>query len=76
MTVYNIGISHLCFACDDLVQTRSLVESIGGVVRSKQMTTSDYGVFTGAKSLFFQDPDGIFIQLVEIPPDVSPSGRA
>jgi catechol 2,3-dioxygenase-like lactoylglutathione lyase family enzyme len=75
MQVYNVGISHLCFATDDLEATRQLVESIGGTVKSKRMTTSDYGVFTGTKSLFFTDPDGISVQLVELPEGVDPAGR-
>lgn len=75
MAVYNVGISHLCFECADLEATRERVEAIGGVVKSKRMTTSDYGVFTGAKSIFFQDPDGISIQLVEIPEGTDPAGR-
>jgi len=76
MAVYNIGITHLCFECEDLGATRARVEAIGGVVRSRRTTTSDYGVFTGTKSLFFQDPDGISIQLVEIPAGVDPGGRS
>lgn len=75
MEAYNAGNAHLCLACDDLAAAHDLVVSLGGQVRTEGAVTSDHGVYTGTKALFFRDPDGITVQLVELPDDVDPAGR-
>lgn len=76
MEAYNAGNAHLCLACDDLEAARDLVVSLGGQVRTDAgLVTSDHGVYSGTRALFFRDPDGITVQLVEIPAGVDPAGR-
>jgi len=75
MEAYNAGNAHLCLATHDLDAAWSHIVEIGGVPRSARIVTSDYGVYEGARSMFFRDPDGITIQLVELPPGTDPAGR-
>lgn len=76
MEAYNAGNAHLCLATSDLRTAFDFIVSIGGVPRAKDIVTSDYGVYSGAKSAFFRDPDGITIQVVEIPEGMDPAGRS
>lgn len=75
MEAYNAGNAHLCLATSDLQAAFDLIVGIGGTPRARNIVTSDYGVYSGARSAFFRDPDGITIQVVEIPEGMDPSGR-
>lgn len=76
MEAYNAGNAHLCLACPDLDAEYERVAAIEGVsFRSPSPVASDYGVYEGARGLFLRDPDGITVQLVEIPPEMNPAGR-
>jgi catechol 2,3-dioxygenase-like lactoylglutathione lyase family enzyme len=76
MEAYNAGNAHLCLTCEDLDAEYARLAAVDGVsFRSDGPVSSDYGVYTGARGLFLRDPDGILIQLVEIPPDIDPAGR-
>jgi catechol 2,3-dioxygenase-like lactoylglutathione lyase family enzyme len=75
MNAYNAGNAHICLACDDLVAAHDLVVSLGGDVRSQGIVETDYGVYEGTRAFFFRDPDGITVQIVELPPGVDPAGR-
>jgi catechol 2,3-dioxygenase-like lactoylglutathione lyase family enzyme len=72
MEAYNAGNSHLCLATSDL---DAAYHHIGGKPRSENIVTSNYGVYEGARSMFFRDIDEITIQIVEIPEGMDPTGR-
>ncbi len=73
---YNVGNAHLCLACDDLKAAHDLVVEAGGTITSQGMVSSDYGVYDGTRALYCRDPDGISLQIVQLPPGVDPAGRA
>lgn len=75
MEAYNAGNAHLCLLTANLRTAFDFIVRIGGVPRAKDIVTSDHGVYSGAKSAFFRDPDGITIQVVEIPEGMDPAGR-
>lgn len=76
MDAYNAGNAHLCLACDDLAAALDRVRDLGGDVRTEAgIVQTDYGVYEGTRAFFFRDPDGITVQVVEIPPGVDPAGR-
>ncbi len=56
------GFAYLTFYCSDLSQTLDLAEKNGAIIRSDPSTLSgDIGV----KLVFFEDPEGNVIELVE-----------
>ncbi|GAA4750311.1 VOC family protein [Nocardioides endophyticus] len=72
MESYNAGIAHLCLAVDDLDAEFERITAIGGRFRSESVVQSDYGIYVGARSAYFRDPDDISIQLVELVDGVDP----
>ena len=76
METYNAGNAHLCFQVDDLAAEYERITALGGVFRSPGPVASDYGVYDGAQTLYFRDPDGISIQLVQLTEGMDPTGGA
>jgi len=75
MESYNAGNAHLCLVCSDLVAEFERIKKLGGEFRSGSPVTSDYGVYEGARTAYFRDPDGISIQLVELKEGMDPAGH-
>jgi catechol 2,3-dioxygenase-like lactoylglutathione lyase family enzyme len=75
MESYNAGNAHLCLACDDLHLEYDRIKKIGGTFRSDEPISSDYGVFEGARTAYFRDPDGISIQIVQLNEGIDVAGR-
>jgi catechol 2,3-dioxygenase-like lactoylglutathione lyase family enzyme len=72
MNGYNAGIAHLCLQVDDLDAEFERITAIGGRFRSESVVDSDYGIYEGARSAYFRDPDDISIQLVQLVGGVDP----
>jgi glyoxylase I family protein len=54
------GLRHLAFAVDDLEDEISRIERLG--IKSEEIRTDE---FTGKRFTFFQDPDGLPIELYQ-----------
>jgi catechol 2,3-dioxygenase-like lactoylglutathione lyase family enzyme len=76
MEAYIAGNAHLCLATSDLDAAYRHLVAIGAKPRSENIVTSNYGVYEGARSMFFRDIDEITIQIVEIPEGMDPAGRS
>ncbi|MDQ6524499.1 VOC family protein [Nocardioides sp. LHD-245] len=76
MESYNAGIAHLCLQVDDLEAEFERISAIGGRFRSESVVQSDYGIYEGARSAYFRDPDDISIQLVELVDGIDPGLEA
>lgn len=80
MARYNAGNAHLCLQCEDIRAEAERLVAIGARPVGAP-TTSDYGIYTGAHTMYFLDPDEISIQLVELrsgsmsPGDGPPRGQ-
>lgn len=65
MARYNAGNAHLCLQCEDIGLEAERLVGLGARPVGAP-TTSDYGIYTGARTMYFLDPDEISIQLVEL----------
>jgi catechol 2,3-dioxygenase-like lactoylglutathione lyase family enzyme len=67
MESYNVGNSHLCLVTADLAadfeRLRGLAE-----LRHPEPVAIPWGPYTGGKACYLRDPDGISIELLELPP--------
>ena len=62
----DVGTAHLCLECEDLDAEWERLVGIGATAVSARPVRSDYGVYEGARSAYFRDPDGMFLQVVEL----------
>lgn len=63
METSNPGIGHVCFVVSDLEAEFGRITALGGVFRSRgPVERAD-----GGKAVYFRDPDGITIELQELP---------
>jgi catechol 2,3-dioxygenase-like lactoylglutathione lyase family enzyme len=67
METYNAGNSHLCLVTGDLAAD---FERLRGVAefRHPEPVEIPWGPYTGGKACYLRDPDGISIELIELPP--------
>ena len=61
----NIGASHVAFAVDDIVAKKAELES-KGIEFYSEVNTVDEGVLAGWRWVYFEDPDGYPLELVEV----------
>lgn len=54
------GLRHLAFEVDDIIETVQELDAMG--IEHEEMRTDEY---TGKRFLFFQDPDGLPIEVYE-----------
>ena len=66
METYNVGNAHLSFVTDDLHQT---FERLRGhaELRSAEPVAIEWGPYEGGYAARVRDPDGITIELVQLP---------
>jgi catechol 2,3-dioxygenase-like lactoylglutathione lyase family enzyme len=66
METYNVGNAHLCLVVDDLdadfERLRDRVE-----FRDPEPVEIPWGPYTGGKACYLRDPDGISIELMQLP---------
>jgi catechol 2,3-dioxygenase-like lactoylglutathione lyase family enzyme len=61
----NIGASHVAFLVDDIVAKKAELES-KGIEFYSDVNTVDEGVLAGWRWVYFEDPDGYPLELVEV----------
>ena len=54
------GLRHLAFEVDDIIETVQELDAMG--IEHEEVRTDEY---TGKRFLFFQDPDGLPIEVYE-----------
>ena len=66
METYNVGNAHLCLVVDDLDAD---FERLRGRVefRDPEPVEIQWGPYTGGKACYLRDPDGISIELMQLP---------
>ena len=62
-----IGVAHLCFVVDDLETTYARLLA-GGVEFISAPVDVDIGANAGGRALYLRDPDGIPMELFQLPP--------
>jgi lactoylglutathione lyase len=68
----NPGTGHLCFMVDDL---EDLYARLGakGVVFQSEVQTSTAGIWKGGRVVYLLDPDGIRVELAQLPVTTAPT---
>jgi catechol 2,3-dioxygenase-like lactoylglutathione lyase family enzyme len=68
LETYNVGNAHLCLVTDDLEADFERLRPLGAEFRSEQPVEIPWGPYRGGKACYLRDPDGISIELIELPP--------
>jgi catechol 2,3-dioxygenase-like lactoylglutathione lyase family enzyme len=68
-TSRDAGSGHVAFAVDDLDRIREGIDATGGSVISRDVVAAadTEGLFARARLLYVRDPDGMILELVELP---------
>lgn len=75
MESYNVGNAHLCLEVEDLEEEFERLRRLGATPRSESPVLVTFGPFTGGKVAYFRDPDGISLELVQLPPSETAPGE-
>jgi catechol 2,3-dioxygenase-like lactoylglutathione lyase family enzyme len=75
METYNVGNGHLCLVADDLEAEYERLRPIARF-RSTRPVPIPYGPYEGGLVCYLRDPDGISIQLMQLPPGGSQLTKA
>jgi catechol 2,3-dioxygenase-like lactoylglutathione lyase family enzyme len=67
METYNVGNGHLCLVTDDLEAEYERLRDVAAF-RSPKPVPIPYGPYEGGLVCYLRDPDGISIQLMQLPP--------
>jgi catechol 2,3-dioxygenase-like lactoylglutathione lyase family enzyme len=67
METYNAGNAHLCLQTDDLAAEFQRLADIT-VFRCDHPVDIPFGPYKGGRVAYFRDPDGITIELIQLPP--------
>ena len=67
METYNVGNGHLCLLVEDLGAEFERLYGAGVRFRSEKPIDIMAGPYRGGKAVYFRDPDGITIELIERP---------
>lgn len=67
MESFNTGNAHLCLVVDDLAEEFRRLAGLADF-RSDAPVDIPWGHFRGGRSCYLRDPDGISIELVQLPP--------
>ena len=67
METFNVGNAHLCLVVDDLAKD---FERLRGraAFRYSEPVEIPWGPYKGGKACYLRDPDGISIELIQLPP--------
>jgi len=68
LETYNVGNAHLCLVTDDLKADFERLRPAGAEFRSEAPIEIPWGPYKGGKACYLRDPDGISIELIELPP--------
>jgi catechol 2,3-dioxygenase-like lactoylglutathione lyase family enzyme len=65
---YNVGITHLCLEVEDIAAEYQRLLAAGAAFRNPGPVEITHGPFTGSKAVYFRDPDGITLELLQRAP--------
>jgi catechol 2,3-dioxygenase-like lactoylglutathione lyase family enzyme len=68
MELYNAGNSHLGLVCEDMRAEFARLQAAGVEFQSPDVIEIPWGPYKGGLAVFARDPDGIFIELFQLPP--------
>ena len=68
MESYNAGNAHLCLATEDIEADFERLRPTAAEFRHPVPVDIPWGPYTGGKAIYLRDPDGISIELIELPP--------
>jgi len=68
METYNAGNAHLCLVTEDMEADFERLRPVGADFRSAAPIDIPWGPYKGGKACYLRDPDGISIELIELPP--------
>jgi catechol 2,3-dioxygenase-like lactoylglutathione lyase family enzyme len=68
LEIYRAGCSHLGLACDDMRGEFERLREAGVRFQSDDVIEIPWGPYKGGLACFVRDPDGIFIELFQLPP--------
>jgi catechol 2,3-dioxygenase-like lactoylglutathione lyase family enzyme len=69
METYNTGNGHLCLIVADLAAEYERLRPHGVAFRRPEPMVVPIGPYQGGKICYLRDPDGISVELLELPPD-------
>ncbi len=72
----NIGVAHLAFEVDDIHALHDRLRARGVRFKADAPNAITEGVNRGGYSIYFLDPDGITLELVQPPPETTDDGWA
>jgi catechol 2,3-dioxygenase-like lactoylglutathione lyase family enzyme len=75
METANPGNAHVCLVVEDLDAEFRRLGAAGVEFRSAGPVYSPTGAWKGSKAVYLRDPDGITVELVELPPGGLPGRR-
>ena len=68
METYNAGSAHLCLVTENMEADFERLRPLGAEFRSEAPIDIPWGPYRGGKACYLRDPDGISIELIELPP--------
>jgi catechol 2,3-dioxygenase-like lactoylglutathione lyase family enzyme len=67
LETYNVGNAHLCLVTEDMDADFERLRPLGADFRSEAPVEIPWGPYRGGKACYLRDPDGITIELIELP---------
>ena len=67
METFNAGNAHLCLVTDDMARDFERLDGQADF-RSREAVKIPWGPYAGGAACYLRDPDGISIELIELPP--------
>ena len=65
----NPGTAHTCYVVRDVEALHAALLAAGVRPVSRAVVTPDAGIARGGKVVYVQDPDGVRVELLQLPPD-------
>jgi catechol 2,3-dioxygenase-like lactoylglutathione lyase family enzyme len=72
LEMHKLGAAHLGLVCADMRAEYERLQAAGVEFQSRELVEIPWGPYKGGLACFVRDPDGIFIELFQLPP----GGRA
>jgi len=69
-----IGAGHLAFVADDVFETAERLRSFGAQLINEPIQITE-GINTGGRAVYLFDPDGVCLELQQLPPGRESSGE-
>jgi catechol 2,3-dioxygenase-like lactoylglutathione lyase family enzyme len=68
METFNAGNAHLCLVTEDIEADVARLQPLGAEFRDPEPVDIPWGPYRGGRACYLRDPDGISIELIELPP--------